>query len=284
MKETVTPHSVANTVRLIRTQRKQCVIITEGDTDARVLKRFIDPISCRIEIGHGKDNVLGAMEILQQAKVDGILSIVDKDCFLVSASNSGPNVLVTDSHDLETMMFQTNAFEKVLSELGSEDKIKQHAREKGKHVLNVLLEASLPIGFLRLASQQNGLNLKFEGCDYGSFIEKDNLTIDVTKLVRNIVNKTQNHSLDQTGMLSMIEVEARRGLNPWDVACGHDLSNILALGLRKALGSCNAHSINGFSLEASLRLAYEDSYFRMTQLYRSMQEWQRRNAPYVVLK
>jgi hypothetical protein len=112
----------------------------------------------------------------------------------------------------------------------------------------------------------------------------DTLAVDVGKLIKEIVNKSRKHSLDRRAIEEMVEHEAQQMCDAWDVCCGHDLSAILAFGLRKVLGSCNPQYVNAYSVERGLRLAYEESYFRLTQLFRSMQEWQARNAPYIILK
>jgi hypothetical protein len=69
----------------------------------------------------------------------------------------------------------------------------------------------------------------------------------------------------------------------WHVCCGHDLVAILALGLRRALGTNDAGQVRAELIERSLRLAYEAEYFRGTQLYAAIRVWEERNLPYRVL-
>ena len=72
-------------------------------------------------------------------------------------------------------------------------------------------------------------------------------------------------------------------MTPWHVCCGHDLVHILAVGLQKAIGTHSAQTASAELVEKWLRLAYEYAHFRKTQLYSSIQQWEKANQPFVVL-
>ncbi len=72
--------------------------------------------------------------------------------------------------------------------------------------------------------------------------------------------------------------------DPWQVCCGHDLVEILSVGLRKAIGSHKAADIEANSLERCLRLAYEEVYFSQTRLYVEIRLWESHNQPFKVLR
>jgi hypothetical protein len=210
MKQTITPHSVANTVRLSRTQHNRSVILTEGDTDARVLKRFVDLTSCSVTVAHGKQNAVAALALLKREGRDGILCVVDKDFGKGQASATNADIVYTDSHDLETMMFQTPTLEKVLDEFGSSEKIATFLASAGKDIRQLLIDAALPIGHLRALSEAHQWDLKFEGCDYGAFVDRERLTTNLSGLVQEIINKSQKHSMDQAMIGGMLEQEQKK--------------------------------------------------------------------------
>ena len=54
---------IAAQARFVRQVRKGTILLLEGPTDARIFERFIDRNACEIEIGFGKKNVLGALDI-----------------------------------------------------------------------------------------------------------------------------------------------------------------------------------------------------------------------------
>ena len=67
----------------------------------------------------------------------------------------------------------------------------------------------------------------------------------------------------------------------WHVCCGHDMVCILALGLRKVIGTTAV--IESELLETCLRLAYETTHFTSTNLYTSIKEWEQANSPFIIL-
>jgi len=72
--------------------------------------------------------------------------------------------------------------------------------------------------------------------------------------------------------------------DPWQICCGHHLVEILSFGLRRVLGSNKAADVEPNSLERSLRLAYEEIYFRQTQLYLDIRKLESNNQPFRVLR
>ncbi|MEZ2280028.1 MAG: hypothetical protein ACBR12_24295 [Microcoleus sp.] len=57
---TFSPNYIATQIRMLRTDKQYSgsFLIAEGDTDARVWKRFVDSTKCRVEIAHNKDNAI----------------------------------------------------------------------------------------------------------------------------------------------------------------------------------------------------------------------------------
>lgn len=96
MKEYITPHTIANAVRMNRLQFSGSFVIVEGDKDARFYKNYFDPSRCHIEIAFGKENAIGAINILEGDGFEGVLAIVDTDFdFLEGRTYSSSNILST---------------------------------------------------------------------------------------------------------------------------------------------------------------------------------------------
>ncbi len=93
------------------------------------------------------------------------------------------------------MLIKSAAFDKLLKERGSEEKIAAFSKD----IRETLLKLGQEIGKLRLLSLRNELNLKFEGLNFSKFIDKKNLnlSIDIDKLIRSIKNHSQKLSLDE---------------------------------------------------------------------------------------
>ncbi len=127
------------------------------------------------------------------------------------------------------------------------------------------------------------LNLTFDGIKFSNFIDEQTLQIDELKLIQEVKNKSQAYSLKSEDLRQQLNSQKSNNHDPWQICCGHDLVEILSFGLRRVLGSNNAADVEPNSLERSLRLAYEEIYFRQTQLYLDIQIWESNNQPFRVL-
>lgn len=276
------PERIANRIRLLRTQSQYTgsFLITEGDTDARVWKNLIDSTKCRVEIAHNKDKAIKVLDILERDNFGGALAIVDADFWILDGTIiSNPNLLLTDTHDLETMLLKSPALEKVLSEHGSEDKIKLFAKD----IRQTLLESAKVIGYLRWVSLKFNYGLKFEDLAFKKFINEKTLAINESDLITTVKNNSQQLGLDEKEIRAKMDSLKTNVQDMWYVCCGHDLISILSIALCKSLGTCNSKQVEPDVLEKDLRLAYESSHFRLTQLYTAIQDWETTNQPFQVL-
>jgi hypothetical protein len=108
VKKYLNVHDIANTVRMTRSLHKGAFLVVEGDTDARVYKRFVDDSRCKVIPAHNKDNAVEILEILEKDRFPGVLVIVDADFWhLEGIKPESLNLLLTDTHDLETMIIST---------------------------------------------------------------------------------------------------------------------------------------------------------------------------------
>ncbi|MCC3407212.1 MAG: DUF4435 domain-containing protein [Microcoleus sp. PH2017_10_PVI_O_A] len=282
MTNNLKPDRIANKLRLLRTQSKYTgsFVIAEGDTDARVWKNLIDSTKCRVEIAHNKDNVVKVLNILEKDNFAGVLAIVDADFWILEGTvTSSSNLLLTDTHDLETMLLKSPALEKVLSEHGSEQKINNF----GKDIRQTLLESAKVIGYLRWVSLKFNYALKFEGLAFSKFVDDKTLELNESKLLQTVKNNSQKLGLDEAEIIAKMDSLKTNAQDMWYVCCGHDMICILSIALCKALGTCNSKQVEPDVLEKDLRLAYESSHFQLTQLYTAIQDWEKTNQPFQVL-
>ncbi len=283
MREYITPNFIANQIRLLR-DRSQYIgssfLIVEGDTDARVWKNLVDSTKCRVEIAHNKDNAVKVLNILEKGNFAGVLAVVDADFDILEGSVPlSPNLLFTDTHDLETMLLKSPALEKVLLEHGSEDKIKSFAKD----IRQTLLESAKVIGYLRWASLKFDYCLKFEDLAFKKFVDDRTLILNQSELIKTVKNNSQKQGLDEPEIIAKMDSLKTNAQDMWYVCCGHDMICILSIALCKALGTRNSKQVEPDVLEKDLRLAYESSHFRLTQLYTAIQDWEKNNQPFQIL-
>jgi hypothetical protein len=284
LREYLTGTIVANAVRLARTQYSGSFLIVEGDTDARLYKKFVDNSQCRVIVAHNKGNAVDALFILEEDAFSGVLAIVDADFdVLEEKASSSHNLLFTDTHDLETMMLKSPALDYVLDEFGSQGKMRAFVEKDGRSIRAALLECGLPVGYLRWVSLRHSLFLTFEGLDFEKFVDRTKLTTDISKLIKTVKDKSQKQAVAESDLHNKMEHLKNASHDPYHVCCGHDLVCILSLSLCKTVGSHNTRAVEPEMLEKLLRLAYERSFFSKTDLYAFIQRWEEANLPFVVL-
>jgi len=278
--------AVAGSIRLQRDTHKGSFLLVEGRSDKKFYERFIDKDVCKVASISGKPSsksrVITVLNSLETSGFKGVLAIVDMDFdnLLAVPLRRSTNLFLTDYHDLETMLVQSPAFDQVLAEFYSEEKIKLCAQD----VRMTVLKAGTTVGYLRWISQRDDLNLKFSTLSFGKFVNSQNLEINQECLIEEVLNKTPSSCPAISDIQNRLNEAYRDEHDPWQLCCGHDLVNILSLGLRQLLGSNKAVEVAVNSLERCLRLAYEKSDWLETQLYSDICEWERANPPFRVFE
>jgi len=284
MREHIAAQDIANEIRMLRTTFVGAFVIVEGRNDKLVYQRFFDRESCTIAIAYGRDNVLGVIRILNaDDKFSGVLGIIDADFSNITGeSTPESNILQTDLHDLECMMLASPAFDRILAELGSDERVAEFAKSNSL-LAHQLATNTVPLGCLRFISIQQTLELKFEGLSFGKFVETNELQVDPSKMVRAVVHNSQQHQLDQKQLVEQVGSEMQKGHDCWQISCGHDIVELLALGFRKIFSGKSGGMVTVEILERSLRLAYAASYFQETTLYQAIRTWEQRHLDFPIL-
>lgn len=279
MREQITPDRIANSIRLLRSDHEGVFLIVEGHSDKLIYERLVNKQEVRITIASGKNNAIKALSILEKENFCRVFAVIDADFSRIEQQiPDSNNLFLTDEHDLEMMLIKSAAFDKLLKERGSEEKIAAFSKD----IRETLLKLGQEIGKLRLLSLRNKLDLKFEGLKFGKFIDKEKLSINIDELIRSIKNHSQKLSLDEQQIKQDLSVISDENHDPWQLCCGHDFISILAIALCKVLGTWNANDVKKEDWERELRLAYELSYFYQTQIYQLMVNWQSNNHPYQI--
>lgn len=280
MRQFLTPNEIANQVRMLRTGFTGAILIVEGSTDARLFDRFIRKPTCVIVTAHSKENAVGAIRILDAQGFSGAIAVVDSDFWNLDGIRApSSNVIVTDLHDIDTMILASDALERILGEFGQSDKM----RRVGKPIRQALFEAGYPIGLFRWHSQKNRVYLKFEGIRFNKFFDTSTLTVDVGLLVQEVLSNSSNPGVAPRPTEALIQRLANGNPDPFQVCTGHDLVQIFTLSLNRNFGNMRGAAATDTIIDAVLRLAYTAGDFATTKLCASIRAWETRNVPRVVL-
>lgn len=272
---------IANQVLMLKSRYKNCAfVIVEGRTDSFGYRWLIDNDQSKLVIAHSKSNVIECVKILENKRIEGILGIVDSDFWNLEKISIPTNILNTDTHDIETMVFKSPAIEKVLHFYGDYEKVINVGNIEQIRLL--LLQAALPLGYLRWLSYKKNLNLNFKKLDLLEFINKDTLQVDISKLIRSIVANTKNCIISQENLL-LLYGRCRKDISDLLQLCnGHDLVGILAIALSSVLGLFEMPASRA-SVSKWLLLAYEGIFFIETNLYVLIINWEKEHSKFRIL-
>lgn len=267
-----TAHEIANEIRMRRSQFSGTFLVVEGRDDRLFMEGYTSSLSCQIDVADGKDNVRCVIDILDRHAVYGVLGIIDADFDrLLGSSKRSKNLIMPEGHDLITMLVSSRALDGVLREYGSRRKIQKF----GGCILDALIERALPLGYLRLYSLQEGLDLKFSNVNYSAWIDNASFEANTTKLITEVKNRSQRHDLCSTTLAKVIKELHSCNHNPYEICNGTDLVEILSVGLRRALGNKKPSQVTGEVLKTSLRLEYSNQDFKLSKLSRDIQQWEK---------
>lgn len=259
----------------------KAALIVEGPSDAKLFKSIVNLDSCEIVIGWGKKNCIIAIGILNHRSVIGALAIVDKDYDdFIKQRYYVENLLFTDDHDVESMLFLSPSLDKIVNEMGSPHKIRD-LNAAGRNIRSDVMNVAHSIGVARLHSLSNNLDLRFKDLKFKSISKK--LEFDLISLFAEIKNHSQKPHILTDDYIACVNTWMDTNHDRWLMCCGHDLASILGISLQSVWGTNNYSDVTCEIIERELRLGFERAYFQKTDLYKSIRVWEMLNVPYVVL-
>lgn len=277
----VYPHEIANEIRMTRSQYSGAFLIVEGRDDRLFMASFISHSTCTIEVAQGKQNVCDVIDILDEDNFDGVLGLIDADLDRIEGSQEGSqNLVMPECHDLMMMLVSSPALDRVLIEVGSRKKLETLEED----VLEALIERALPVGYLRLHSLREKLNLKFEGLRYSAWISRSSFEADTDELIRRVKNLSQRDDLSSHDLANAIAELHRSNYNPYEICNSTDVIEILSIGLRSVLGNGKAREVGVESLKSLLRVAYSVDHFRSSSLKKEIEKWENQNPEFQILR
>ena len=271
------PGSIVAEIKMMQMVHDGAFLLVEGVSDARFWRPRRHH-SCELVNGEGKPNVVGAVGRLDDDDVLGVLGIVDDDYdSLMGISHASGNLVATDAHDLECLLCRSSALEGVLAEFGVARKIRAFERAAGVDVRGSLLERAMVFGVLRWAAARFDLDIDFKAIRVPRFIDIDTWSVDGDGLLHAVSKDGSSHDCDTLER----RIKELPSADPWRVTHGHDMIEILRLGLMRVLGTLPANQ-GPEDIARVLRAAMSPEELRSTRLYADMRTWENATA-YLVL-
>jgi hypothetical protein len=238
-------------------------ILVEGDSDVRFYRKFFRQNTCKMEeVPGGKGQVEAILKELNKT-FRLILGIRDAD-FLHLEGKSSPlsNLFLTDYHDLEIQLFNSDAaLNAVIHEFVPMEKQEKNANLKAK-----CFNALQFLSYLRWYNELNNGELKFKGLNLGDIFDVKHFTINTIALLGKIQHLSPKVAVNNDAV--SVEIEAIKSDNHHvlQLTNGHDLMKIMAV----YLSSFNKKGISDKDVETLLRIAFPLEDFKNTQLYKTL--------------
>ena len=262
----------------------------EGESDVRFWNKFIDSNSIQLQVCHGFKQLIGVVDEHINQNVLGFLAVIDSDFHaIIGDAPHKTNLFITDDHDLEMMMYHKgNAFQELTNAIDRGEKIAAYL-QSGHNLLNETIAITNDIGYCKLASIKNSLNLKFA--------EEDERTHEIGRPkyedaidsitgaylgIERIVSKIHGFSVSckqkpprVQDILREVYVEKANTYDSWQLSNGHEVSYLLAALIHRRCK--HRKKLDQDYIESVLCAGYKLEDFRLTELYSNMSRWARKN-------
>ncbi|OPX96722.1 MAG: hypothetical protein A4E59_01021 [Syntrophorhabdus sp. PtaB.Bin027] len=266
-------------------------VLVEGRDDNEIFKRFLDYDQlCDLIIVNGRRYIEEAFPVPIEYQ-QRCLGIIDLDFDYVITGKIYPeNIVVLETHDLETLILSSPAFTLLLQAYGDSQLIQQFEINQKCTVVNRVLLSGKYIGILRLIDylrKRNDLpGMNFKNLNYARFIDTTSLKLNVDELIESVKRNTNHEEIQKIDTNSIkAQMEELDGLfrDDWVVCQGHDISEILAIGFRFIFGNRGEYSRN--KIQGKLKDAdiCRPEHIIGRPFHRNLIQWEHDHEPFRIL-
>ncbi len=249
-------------------------IIVEGDSDEKFFIPRKLKNSPKFIVAFGWENVVEVISKVREENISTVtIGVIDRDYReYLNIRIELINIVETDLRDIEVMLFYSSALKKVITELGSLNKlpkINEHDINY-KMIENDVCSQSEQLAKFRFYCQRNNLKISFRELNFQKFFDHKNFIINSTKLISHLNGKNENKvNIKDWGNSQLAELPDKLTDNKF-LNHGHDLMTLVGQGLRKRWGSKSSQEVERHKIEGYFRVGYSDEEFFNTAMYRNL--------------
>lgn len=287
--------------------RSKAFVLVEGGLDRRVYLTILDDADRCIIITHPK---MGRKEIEDAFPLDEVyglrtLGIIDRDFdYAFPEHTYADGLLVTPTHDVETLVLSTPAFENLLDDYVDPSDRAAFESTCGVPIITAIRRTARPIGLLRLYNAQRfdlelrGMNFKPEGTGripYEDYVGTRDFALSLDGLIDWLFyntdhpffkKETDTEALKAAILAGVAELDAHYPVD-WLVCQGHDLVGLIALGLKDHFGSRPddlEDIIKKLGSQMANSAVLKPEYLHRCPLCDRIREWEDAHPPFRVLR
>jgi hypothetical protein len=173
---------IADRIKQHRQARPNSVAVVEGDSDERIINRTV---SSEIDVFRAgtRDVVVDVARSLRRFKLARIVCIVDRDFddLVEEAESEGLQLVAYDGADLESMLVMTSAFDGLLDEVASAEKLTAFGGVDA--VRSKLIELVIPMAAMRRENAVLRHGVKFDGVKLQDRLKPKDLRLNYDSVV-----------------------------------------------------------------------------------------------------
>ena len=244
-------------------------MFVEGVSDECFWKKYINKDVIRIQQVRGWENVVECVRAFNKESLDNrCIGIIDSDFESIYQYKSvhEVNIVKTDFHDLEMILYKSEALDSALKALDKKNKLK----EQTGNILNYVFSITDRIGYLRLTSLKNNFGLELP--KYEKVIDSKNGAYDGDEKLIRYIHSFSNSRLSIDEIKREFHNTTVTGYPSEHLSNGHDVSYVMQYVLRRKYGLNEKH-ITADIIDIALFSAYNMNLLKQTALYVSLNKW-----------
>lgn len=260
--------------------KNKIFVLLEGKTDIKLFRKIFSSDYTDTSSLNGKDKVIKALQTLHDESFTQVIGIKDADFEYLESTPNINNLFITDYHDMEIEMIESNALNSIINEFASTDCHNYFLN----NLKNNMYDIALDIGYARWHNEkekvQNGNHiLRFDGLNFDNFIdvEKCKISFNMDVFLDSLLQHSDNTSISNLELKSEINKLKAMSQDKLQVSNGHDLTKLISM-LFSIKDNSDKSNINKDKVEESLRLSYNIEYFKVTKLFNDLDYWANSNG------
>lgn len=255
---------------------KKFMVLVEGIDDVKAYEKVFAKERVRVHPASGCYKLMELVKKLDEEHLeDYFISIKDADFdHLNHVTYPYPNLFVTDTHDMETMMVDEDVVESVMKEnLIYEKVLADKVELKPKEILNEAISKLKCISYIRWYNDKNKCNWNF--CTFKiPTMYKEDTSLGYSCCISFLKRYPGNKEVAiNTERLQLFEQSQQKVTDDLLLVQGHDMCEMICILIQEHGYYRKSAKLNSDKVEAFLRIAYTKDKFRQTKLYSDLMLW-----------
>jgi len=277
----IDPATIVAQIRMERQTHKGSFLLVEGSTDAKRMDKFVDQAACSLVNCYGKQNVIGAIELMQDVGLEDCLGMVDADFDRVrNHPVNNESIVYSKFHDFDLDNALTGVIDRYLIEVADEAKLADVGGARA--CVDMILKAIKPLSILRYANEIRRLRYDLTRLKMDVFFDGHSVNID--KMIDEVSFREFEDKVYKDALRLRISEIVDLDFDLLQLTNGHDFIAALGLALRDRVGNRRPPQTWGSEVEMHLRFGLLTEEFASTLAHQAISNWENSSNGFKVLR